>query len=547
MVAHANLRRGDSVGAITELLRAADLSPAGPDKSIRLAEAAYLGASVTGDLHSVPELLDAARRADPDRGGALAGAVAGGYHLLNGHGDVDAAHRLLHGAIDDLPFDAFDVHNQQLIEALYNLLMVCFFAGRPEPWVAFQRDIGRLRPRPPQLLELLAETCADPARTARPALARLDDAIARLPDETSPARIVRVAIAAAYLDRLPACRGALWRAVEHGRDGGAVTSAIEALFLLGNGAFWTGEWDELDAVTSEGLALCDTHGYRLLAWPGRFLQSLLAAARGDNATTRAVTDEMIGWASPRSVRAVLAYAWHARALAALSRADYADAYHYAGLVSPPGTLASHVPHALWTTMDLVEAAARSGRHREAQAHVAVALDADIGSLSPRLDLVVRGSAAMASTSRSPAALFDQAINVPGADRWPFDLARIQLAYGERLRRRGAKREARTQLLAARDTFQRLEALPWARRSGSELRATGVTISTSDAIGAASLTPQQLEIAQLAAAGLTNREIGERLFLSPRTVGTHLYQLFPKLGITSRAALRDALEQHPSPR
>lgn len=87
---------------------------------------------------------------------------------------------------------------------------------------------------------------------------------------------------------------------------------------------------------------------------------------------------------------------------------------------------------------------------------------------------------------------------------------------------------------------------WRRRAGSELRATGVTIGTAEAIGEASLTPQQLEIAQLAAAGLTNREIGERLFLSPRTVGSHLYQLFPKLGITSRAALRDALEDLPSP-
>jgi DNA-binding CsgD family transcriptional regulator len=546
MVAHANLRRGDSVGAITELLRAADLSPAAADKSIRLAEAAYLGASVTGDLLNVPELLDAARRADPDRGGSLAGAVAGGYHLLNGHGDVEAAHQLLHGAIDELPPDAFDVHNQQLVEALYNLLMVCFFAGRPEPWVAFRTDMDRLRPRPPELLELLAETFADPARTAQRALLRLDDAIARLPDETSPARIVRVAIAAAYLDRLPACRGALWRAVEHGRDGGAVTSAIEALFLVGNGAYWTGEWDELDAVTSEGLALCDTHGYRLLAWPGRFLRSLLAAARGDDATTTAVTNEMIAWASPRGVRAVLAYAWHARALAALGRADYDDAYHFAGLISPPGTLASHVPHALWTVMDLVEAAVRSGRHREADAHVAVALDAGIGSLSPRLDLIVRGSAAIASVSRSPARAFDEALDVPGAERWPFDLARIQLAYGVHLRRRGSKSEARTQLVAARDTFQRLQAHPWARRAGNELRATGVTIGTSGPTGPP-MTPQQLEIAELAAAGLTNKEIGERLFLSPRTVGSHLYQLFPKLGITSRAALRDALEHIPTPR
>jgi DNA-binding NarL/FixJ family response regulator len=59
-------------------------------------------------------------------------------------------------------------------------------------------------------------------------------------------------------------------------------------------------------------------------------------------------------------------------------------------------------------------------------------------------------------------------------------------------------------------------------------------------GPAQLTPQQREIATLAAAGLTNKQIAERLFLSPRTIGTHLYQIFPKLGVTSRAALRDAL-------
>jgi DNA-binding NarL/FixJ family response regulator len=73
-----------------------------------------------------------------------------------------------------------------------------------------------------------------------------------------------------------------------------------------------------------------------------------------------------------------------------------------------------------------------------------------------------------------------------------------------------------------------------------LRATGVTIGRPEVTGPEALSPQQLEIARLAAAGLSNKEIGERLFLSHRTVGSHLYQIFPKLGITSRAALRDAL-------
>jgi DNA-binding CsgD family transcriptional regulator len=533
-VAHANLRRGDSVGAITELLRAADLSPIGSDRAERLAEAAYLGASVTGDVRSVPELLDAARRADPDRGGALAGAVAGAYQLLNGHGDVDAAHRLLSGAIDLLPDHAFDVHNQQLVEALYNLLLVCFFGGRAELWAPFEAAVQRLEPRPPELLAILAETFSDPARTTGPALARLDAAISGLPEQTSPARIVRIGIAAAYLDRLPHCRGALWRAVEHGREGGAITSAIEALFLLGNAAFWTGEWDELTAVTEEGLALCDTHGYQLLTWPGQFLRALAAAARGDDATTRATTNQMTAWAAPRGVRSVLMYGWHARALAAHGRGDYEEAYQQAALVSPPGTLAPNVPHALWVILDLVEAAVRTGRDDEAAAHVAAARAANIRALSTRLDLIVHGAAALAAPDQP--SLFDRALAVPGAERWPFDLARIELAYGERLRRLKEVTAARAHLSAAHDTFQRLGAHPWAQRAASELRATGITMRRTGA-----LSPQQLEIAQLAAAGLTNKEIGERLFLSHRTVGSHLYQVFPILGITSRAALRDALE------
>jgi DNA-binding NarL/FixJ family response regulator len=142
-------------------------------------------------------------------------------------------------------------------------------------------------------------------------------------------------------------------------------------------------------------------------------------------------------------------------------------------------------------------------------------------------------------------LFEQALDVPGADRWPFDLARVQLLFGERLRRARAKTRSRQLLTAAHDCFERLDARPWTQRAGNELRATGLTIGKTDLLGPASLTPQQLEIAQLAAEGLTNKEIGERLFLSHRTVGTHLYQIFPKLGITSRAALRDALQDRVS--
>ena len=121
---------------------------------------------------------------------------------------------------------------------------------------------------------------------------------------------------------------------------------------------------------------------------------------------------------------------------------------------------------------------------------------------------------------------------------------MQLLYGERLRRGRATEESRQHLAAALEIFERLGARPWATRAASELRATGHTKTRPDQRERDSLTPQEREIAMLAAAGLSNKEIGQRLFMSHRTVGAHLYQIFPKLGVTSRAALRDALAALP---
>jgi len=250
---------------------------------------------------------------------------------------------------------------------------------------------------------------------------------------------------------------------------------------------------------------------------------------------------MARWAAPRRVGAVQTYVAHVRTLIAFAEGDYQAAYRHAAAVSPPGELAAHVPHALWTVLDLTDAAVRSGHTAEAAKHATVARETGLSTLSPRLQMVTAGAAAMAS-ERDFTPLFEQALATPDATRWPFDHARIQLAWGERLRRARALAEARTQLTSALDTFTRLRAEPWAVRARNELRATG---TSTRQLPTGTLSPQQLEIAKLAAAGLTNKQIGARLFLSPRTVGTHLYQLFPKLGITSRAALRDALAALPT--
>jgi len=118
----------------------------------------------------------------------------------------------------------------------------------------------------------------------------------------------------------------------------------------------------------------------------------------------------------------------------------------------------------------------------------------------------------------------------------FEQARTQLLYGAWLRRARRKSDARTQLRAAVDSLDRIHATPWAEQARAELTAAGATAPRTDWASSPRLTPQELQVARLAAQGLSNRDIAAQLFLSPRTVGYHLYKAFPKLGITSRSQL-----------
>jgi DNA-binding NarL/FixJ family response regulator len=120
--------------------------------------------------------------------------------------------------------------------------------------------------------------------------------------------------------------------------------------------------------------------------------------------------------------------------------------------------------------------------------------------------------------------------------WPFERSRMQLMLGSRLRRQKQTREARELLRAARDGFDSLGARLWAERAREELRAAGVPSREPAPTVWSSLSAQELQVARMVAEGLSNRQIGERLYLSHRTVASHLYRIFPKLGITSRAQL-----------
>jgi len=144
--------------------------------------------------------------------------------------------------------------------------------------------------------------------------------------------------------------------------------------------------------------------------------------------------------------------------------------------------------------------------------------------------------------------FDKALADPAGDQWPFERAQLRLDYAEWLRRRRRINDAKPVLRQALGTFRRLGAQPWAHRAEAELRACGVAVAVapSEREALQELTPQQRQIVRLASDGLTNREIGDRLFLSPRTVSSHLYRSYPKLGVAGRHQLRDVIARTSTP-
>jgi ATP/maltotriose-dependent transcriptional regulator MalT len=454
---------------------------------------------------------------------------------------VPTAHRVLVGAIEARP-GRLDASDPVVGEALHALLLVCSYGGSAALWQAFEAALDR-SDGVATALALSRRTHADPAR-AHGSLAALDDALLLLAHDPDPTQVIRMSIAATYVDRLEACRAPLTRLIDDARAGGAVASGLQAMLVLSFEDFETGRWDAADGLVEEAIEIGAPLGYQNAAWPGRYVQALVAAARGDDARTRQLTDGLVHWGQPRGVRVNEWWAWQALGLAACGRGDFEQAYEQASRISPAGEFTPYSPFALYVMLDLVEAAVRTGRRDEAVAHVRAMEGGRIGELSPRTALVASACSAMVAPDDRAAALFDAALAIPGTARWPFTEARVRLAYGERLRRARAMTAARVQLNAALAGFERLKARPWIERTLAELRATGQAKPTAGESVLDRLTPQEFEIATLAASGLTNKQIGERLFLSHRTVGGHLHRAFPKLGVATRAALRDALDALP---
>ena len=303
--------------------------------------------------------------------------------------------------------------------------------------------------------------------------------------------------------------------------------------------FYLGSWDVATPAAAEADRLARETGQDLWATVARLVAAMVAAVRGEHALAEALTADAERELVPLGANPFLCLVQHARGCIALAGGRYAAAFAHLHRMFVPTESAYHPVVRCWAIADLVEAAVRSGHHGEARATMAdletLAAEAKFPYLRASLTYV----RPMLAEDADAEPLFQEAL-AADLTHWPFLRGRLQLAYGSWLRRQRRAAESRASLRAAREAFDALGALAWGERARQELRASGETSRRRVPEARDRLSPQELQIAQMAAAGLSNREIGRRLFVSHRTVGSHLYHLFPKLGITSRAELRAAL-------
>jgi DNA-binding NarL/FixJ family response regulator len=321
------------------------------------------------------------------------------------------------------------------------------------------------------------------------------------------------------------------------RNDGRLALLAQMLVLRAWAAIFRGNRNVAIADAEEGGRLAQETEQPTYASLARAATAMSAALRGDYESAETLADEAEQIAQPLGI--LLAEVQMARGVNALGAGRYEDAYRHLRRMFDPLDHAYHPMRHCYFIGDLAEAALQSG-HRDD----AVALLVEMEGLarrtpSPQFQLAtLHASALLAEDSEAPQR-FEAAL-AAAAGRSSFTMARLQLSYGAWLRRARRVKEARPLLQAAMGAFDSQGALPWCDRARQELRAAGALIRRRVPERREELTPQELQIALMAAEGLTNREIGQRLYLSHRTVGSHLYRIYPKLDVTSRFQLRDAL-------
>lgn len=264
------------------------------------------------------------------------------------------------------------------------------------------------------------------------------------------------------------------------------------------------------------------------------VQAEIAALRGDHRQAKTLADEAERAGLAAGARPVLATVQLTRGLINLSEGKFEDAFADLRRLLDPADPAYQLALRAYCVAELTEAAVRAGQ-TDAMRDILADLEPLAKSTpSPALHIGLRYARAVLDER------FAEALDAD-LTGWPAERGRVHLAFGEWLRRQRRVVESRTHLRTARETFDALGMTAWAERARRELRGAGESSPNRGPDAREKLTPHELSIAQLAADGLTNREIGQRLYLSHRTVGTHLHRIFPKLGVSSRADLAGTLK------
>lgn len=534
-IAHAatlTIRRGAARTAVELLRRAAELSKRPARRAELMSEAAFV-AGQAGRLDITVEL--AARQPDSaSAAGRINSAMTAGYVELYLEGDIAAGHRRMMAALHDT--DTLD--DATLTRAVNVLLAISQYAGDVVSWTETDALVDQLAHRLDPVSLIYRDAWGDFAYRGGSVGSRLADQLSRLP-ELAPWDVMRLAVAGFYAGVLNDFRSELRELFDREQRDGVVTNAMTMLHMLFLDQLDTGQWELAEETGRHGLELTAQHRHHTYEQQFRAFLAVLAASRGETARARELAATVAAWARPRGLGLLLGYCQRALVLSALADGDYPAAYAAASEIAEPGVFPHYSHQALTTLMDLVEAAVHTDRIDDGRRHLAAALQLGLPEISPRLGLMCAGAAAMTATDSDAERLFGEATKHPAAETFPFEHARIRLAHGMWLRRQRRYRDAAPVLDAARSAFEQLGAPPWAERAGAELRAAG---SPTKRLHGEELSAQERRIAELAAAGLSNKEIADRMYLSPRTVGAHLYRIFPKLGIARRSGLRKALDE-----
>ncbi len=339
--------------------------------------------------------------------------------------------------------------------------------------------------------------------------------------------------AANYLWDHDSCLAIGVRTVQLARESGALEALSIADNACGQAAAFGGDFATAALLIAEVDAVKEATGTRIATHAAL----ALAGMRGHEAEASELVDSVIARATADGQGAAVQYARWARSLLMNGLGRYEEALA-AAVEASDDTPELYIAN--WALSELIEAAARTGNAELAERGVArLAAQTEAGDSDWLLGIYAR-SRALLSEGEAAERLHREAVDRLGRARLRPELARSHLLYGEWLRRESRRVEARTELREAHELFVAIGMEGFAARARGELQATGERVRRRTVETRDDLTAQERQIARLARDGLSNPEIGARLYLSPRTVEWHLRKVFTKLGIRSRQELSDAL-------